>query len=257
MAVILYMKKRSRLIAAIVLIFLLAAIVLLRHPKPEIPPAPPSRVAATEQAVSPSTPPVALKPKKRGVRIVGFSYEKNVAAPSQRLEFNVNGSGFTPQFKNLISVDPGEPEISVEELREVTPNQIHGAFRVSPRALTKFVRPRVLIHGKSVFLAPQFFGVVRPREVLQFSFVDVGADGRSGHFRIVTNLTRPELEAFRVESSTPGIVFSIERSALPFFLTGSVKAGDSVPSGTYGLRVFLSTTTILSQDNVIRVVPPQ
>jgi len=250
------MKRRSWLLLALILVLSLAALGLLRRLKPEAPPNPTPAAVATAPLAPPAAA-VPAKPRPKNVRIAGFTYEKNVAAPSQGLEFDINGSGFTPQFKDSISVDPGEREVSVEELRFVTPKRIHGTFRVSPRAPTKFVRPRVLIHGKPVLLAPEFFGVVRPGEVLQFSFVDVAADGRSAHFRIVTNLTQPELGKFRVESSTPGIVFSIEQSALPFFLTGSVKAGDAVPNGTYGLRVFLSTTTILSQDNVIRVVPPR
>lgn len=274
------MNTRSSKLKAAVLVLLLLAlgIFLMRkqtpmglEPQPitpppvQVPKPPPQPNPHPQTPLLQKTSPSQL-PKKiadihkelipKDVTIVRFHYDRDLVVPGERLDFDINGSGFTPTFKRSISIDPTDDGINVTGLKLITLNQIHGTFAVSAKTPTKFIFPRVLIKNQPVFQTSDPFGVVRPREVLQANFVEVGQDGRSAHLRIITNLKEQELNDLQVESNVHGIDFKPMGQALPFVVDQFVHVEDGVPDGSYDLRILWKKETIFEQKHVMNIVKP-
>jgi len=195
-----------------------------------------------------------LIPKE--IKIVRVYYANSLTEPESVVQFDINGSGFTKEFEKMITVELESPHVTVKDLRLVTPNQIHGYMWVDQNAPTAVVFPRVLIQGKVVFLAQDPIGVIRPGEVLNLIFLSMGETGRSGHFRVFTNLTDEMYSNFYVVPSTPSITVTDLRPTLPFIVDATVTIGPLAHGGNYGLKVQLKDKTIWERDGIIRIVKP-
>lgn len=227
------------------------------------PSAKPSRTPQPiKKAVVPA--PAPLEPPKieihkelipKNIEIIRVYYAAMITGPGSSLEFDINGSGFTKEFEKMITVESGQPEAVVKNLALITPNQIHGRLEVSPKSATQVAFPRVLIQGKTVFQAPEPFAVIRPGEVLNVIFTEMGESGRSGRFRVFTNLDQEMFQNFRVAVSTPAIQVSDLAPALPFVVDGTITIGPAV-GGEYGLSVFLKDKAVWDKPGIIRVVRP-
>jgi hypothetical protein len=118
-----------------------------------------------------------------------------------------------------------------------------------------FYFPQVLIRGKVVFRAPEPFGVIRPNEVLKMFFTEMGENGRTGRFRILTNLTAESYAKLKVQASTGAIEIADLTPALPFVVDGTLNIGRA-DGGSYGVAVDLDGKRIWNADGIIRVVKP-
>jgi len=227
-------------------------------------PAKPSQKAPVPAPGKAAVPPALLPPPvelheeliPKNIEIVRFYYEHPISAPGSALEFEINGSGFTAEFEKMIAVKSGHPEISVKALNLMTPNQIHGLLTIGKEVKTGFVFPQVLIQGKVVFQAPDPFAVIRPGEVLNLVFTEMEEGGRSGWFRVYTNLTDSMLKNFKVAASTPGIEITDTKPELPFIVDSRLAIGWQVPEGTYDLFVQLKNKKIWERKGVIQVIKP-
>lgn len=224
-----------------------------------------TKTAKTAKSAKPSIPAVselAPPPVKifkelipKNIEIVRVYYANILAAPNSSIEFDINGSGFTKEFEKMIKVESGQPEAAVKNLALVTPNQIHGTLVITSKSETRVAFPQVLIGGKVVFQAPEPFAVIRPREVLNLIFTEMGETGRSGRFRVFTNLDQEMYADFKVFVSTPAIQVTDLSPTFPFIVDGTVIIGPAV-GGEYGISVTLKDKTIWHKDGVIRVIKP-
>ncbi|MBV9080732.1 MAG: hypothetical protein JO102_06395, partial [Elusimicrobia bacterium] len=224
---------------------------IARPPTAPPPPSAPSGEAAAAR------PKVELHPEliPKDIHIVRVYYASMIGAPGGRIEFDINGSGFNKEFRNAITVQSGRPDVSIENLKLVTPNQIHGTLVISKEAKTSYAFPTVSIAGTPVFQAPEPFAAIRPGEVLNLVFTEMGETGRTGRFRVFTNLDRKSFAKFRVEASTPTIDMSALRPTLPFIVDGTVIIGPAV-TGNYGVKIMLGQKQLWSRDGIIRIVRP-
>jgi hypothetical protein len=237
-------------------------------PRTNVLPAPVQPVAAKKKATPPSAPPVAapapmapppvvlhkeLIPKN--IEIVRVYYSQMITGPDSKIPFDINGSGFTKEFQDMIKVEPGQPEVQVTDLSLVTPNQIHGTLVISPNSTTMVAFPRVLIQDKVVFQAPEPYAVIRPNEVLNLIFTEMGDNGRTGRFRIFTNLTQSSFQKLAVSVSTPAIRVTDLNASLPFLVDGTINIGPAV-GGEYDIAVTLDKKIVWSRPGIIRVVRP-
>ena len=227
--------------------------------KPEPPKAQPK--PPPETAVKPPPemlpPPVEIHKEliPQNIEIIRVYYENEFSGPKNTLGFDINGSGFTKEFEQMIKVESGHPGVAVKNLKRRTPNQIHGSLKVGRDVPTTAIFPQVLIDGKVVFRAQRPFAVIRPGEVLNLVFIEMGESGRSGRFRVFTNLTKSDYDKFKVEASTPHIKISDYRPKLPFIVDASINIGPA-PTGNYGLKVTLGDKSLWERDGIIRVVRP-
>ncbi len=210
--------------------------------------------------VSPTTmqaPPVELHKEliPKNIEIVRIYYAQGLTGPGSTIDFDINGSGFTKEFEQMIKVESGHPDVTVTNLRLVTPNQIGGQLVVADKTPTGVVFPRVLIQGKVVFQAGEPFGVIRPGEVLSLMFTEMGENGRTGRFRIFTNLTEEMFKAFSIVPSTTGIQIGDLRPSLPFVVDAAIFIG-AAPGGDYAVIIKLGEKVIWQRDGVIRIVRP-
>ena len=192
----------------------------------------------------------------KNIEIVRCYYSQEIAPPGTSFGFDINGSGFTSEFQKMIKVDPSHPGVTVKNLKLVTANQIHGEMVVGTPAKTSFVYPRVLIKSLPVFQAPEPFAVIRKGEVLNVVFTRMEDNGRAGIFRVFTHLDDALANTFRVEPSTPGITISDIRLQLPYIVEGLMGIGPRVPTGDYGLKIFLGEKKIFERTGMIRIVRP-
>ena len=205
------------------------------------------------------TPPAIVLHKElipKNIEIVRCYYSKEIVAPETTFGFDINGSGFTDEFQNMIRVDAGGLDIQVQNLRLITANQIHGEMVVGSAQTTDFIYPRVLIHNLPVFRAPDPFAVVRPGEVLIIIFISLSEDGRSGRFRVITNLTDTMAKEFHVTASHPALEISDVEFHLPFAVEGTLRIGQSVPQGEYGMTASIGQREVWRRDHMIRIVRP-
>lgn len=156
----------------------------------------------------------------------------------------------------MITVESGQASIQIRNLTLVTANQIHGEMVVGADAPTSFVYPRVLIKGLPVFSAPDPFAAVRKGEVLTIVFISMDDSGRSGRFRVITNLDADLAKQFRIDPSTAGLEVSDLEPHLPYVIEGTLRIGQRVPPGGYGLAVFIGNKPVYHRDGMIRVVRP-
>lgn len=213
----------------------------------------------TSPMVPPSMvpPPVVIHKEliPKNIEILRVYYERNITAPGTTIEFDINGTGFTAEFEKMIWVESGSPEVDVRDLALITPNQIHGFLVVRRTAKTAVAFPQVLISGKVVFRAPDPFAVIRPGEVLNLVFTEMGESGRTGRFRVFTNLTEQMYAKFLVVPSTPAIQVAGLTPMLPFIVDGTVNVG-AAEGGGYGLQVKLGDKLLWEREGIIRIIPP-
>ncbi len=191
----------------------------------------------------------------KDIHIVRVYYVNMIGAPGDVIEFDINGSGFTEAFQKMITVQSGRADVAVKDLTLVTPNQIHGRLVTDPASKTDFSFPTVSIAGKTVFQAPEPFAVIRPAEVLNLVFTEMGESGRTGRFRVFTNLTQDMFTRFSVIPATSTIQIASLSPTLPFIVDGSVLIGPAV-TGDYGVQIQLAGKTIWQRDGIIRIVRP-
>ena len=208
--------------------------------------------------VQPPIPPAVQIHKElipRNIEIVRVYYAAMITGPASTIQFDINGSGFTKEFEKMITVESGQPNAVVKNLSLVTPNQIHGTLDISGESATMAAFPHVLIQGKVVFQAPEPFAVIRPGEVLNLVFTEMGESGRSGRFRVFTNLTEEMFSNFKVSVSTPSIEVKDLTSQVPFIVDGTVIIGPAV-GGEYDINITLKEKNIWTKKGIIRVVRP-
>ncbi len=232
-------------------------VVASRSPEKKAAVKPPVKV---ESAAAPSTmapPPVQIHKEliPKDIEIVRVYYSAMISGPASSIPFDINGSGFTKEFEKMITVESGQPDAAVKNLALVTPNQIHGTLEISAQSKTMVAFPRVLINGKVVFQAPEPFAVIRPGEVLNFVFTEMGESGRSGRFRVFTNLDQQMFSEFKVSVSTPAIQISALEPVLPFIVDGTIIIGPAV-GGEYDIDVSIKGKSLWFRKGIVRVVRP-
>ncbi len=202
-------------------------------------------------------PPVVLHKEliPENIEIVRVYYNQMITGPNSTIPFDINGSGFTKEFQDMIKVESGQPEAQVKDLLLITPNQIHGTLVISPNTATTVAYPRVLIQDKVVFQAPEPYAAVRPNEVLNLIFTEMGDNGRTGKFRIFTNLTKESFQTLSVSVSTPAIRITDLNASLPFLVDGTINIGPAV-GGEYDLAVTIDKKIVWTRPGIIRVVKP-
>jgi hypothetical protein len=191
----------------------------------------------------------------KDIKIVRVYYVNMIAAPGDVIDFDINGSGFSREFQRMIAVQSGRPDVAVKDLTLITPNQIHGRLVTDASSKTDFSFPTVSIAGKVVFQAPEPFAVIRPGEVLNLVFTEMGESGRTGRFRVFTNLTQEMFSHFTVAPTTSSIAITHLTPSHPFIVDGTVQIGPAV-TGDNGNRVKLDDKVIWQKDGVIRIVHP-
>lgn len=202
-------------------------------------------------------PPVVIHKEliPKNIEIVRVYYVNFLAAPGSSVEFDINGSGFTSEFQKMITVKSGHPQVSVKNLMLITANQIHGTLVIGPEAPTIVSFPQVLINDKVVFQAQDPFGIIRPGEVLNVIFTEMGESGRTGKFRVFTNLTEEMFKEFKVTTATSAIVIADLTPTFPFIVDGEIQIGPAA-SGDYGMKVELGRNVLWDRPGIIRVVQP-
>jgi hypothetical protein len=218
----------------------------------------PATTAKKPSSATPAPPPVTLHKEliPKDITIVRCYYSQEVAPPGTTIGFDINGSGFTDEFQQMIKVTANDPQIRVKNLRLATANQIHGEMEVGAEAKTAFIYLDVLIKNLPVFRAPDPFAVIRKGEVLTVVFIQMHDNGRGGRFRVYTNLDDALAKDFRVEPSTKGIEISEIEPHLPFAVDGTLKIHPGVPPGDYGLLVYSGPKEIFHRDTMIHIVRP-
>src|SRR5882762_10299046 len=156
------------------------------------------------------------------ITIVHCSYDLDVVAPGTTFGFDIIGSGFDEAFYKIITVDPDALDVTVKNLRLVTPNQIRGQIEVGPEATTQYIHPLVVIKTLPVFRAPDPFGVVRPGEVLDIELTSIDETGQWGRFRVTTNLDEKRYPNFHLVPTSPLLEISNLKAQFPFYVDGVV-----------------------------------
>jgi hypothetical protein len=83
----------------------------------------------------------------------------------------------------------------------------------------------------------------------------MGESGRTGRFRVFTNLTPDTFKDFSVAASTPSIEIRDLQPNFPFIVDGSINIGPTA-GGNYGLTASLGGKSLWHRDEIIRVVRP-
>jgi hypothetical protein len=83
----------------------------------------------------------------------------------------------------------------------------------------------------------------------------MGDNGRTGKFRIFTNLTNESFQKLSVTVSTPAIRITDLNASLPFVVDGTINIGPAV-GGQYDLAVMLDKNIVWTRAGIIRVVRP-
>lgn len=241
-----------------------------QEPVPAATPAPIKKVESVKTEVpktratpTPAPPTLAAPPPveihkdliPKDISIVRVYYSQMITGPGSLIEFDINGSGFNEEFEKMITVESGSPFASVKNLKLMTPNQIHGILIVKSDAPTGAVFPQVLIQGKIVFRAPEPFAVIRPGEVFNLIFTEMAENGRSGRFRVYTNLTEAMFNAFQVVPDTTGIIISNLSPQLPFVVDGTINV-EGAREGSFGIKIQIGETIIWDRPGLIRVIKP-
>jgi len=200
-----------------------------------------------------STVPVHAELIPENIQISRFYYPSSITAPDTQIEFEINGLGFTDSFQRIIGVNPGGAEVAVKRLQYVTTNQITGTFTIGKNASTAVFFPEVTIQGKTVFRAPEPFAVIRPGEVLNLIFQEIGESGTSAWFRVFTNLNPELYGAMSVSFSTAAIHAKNLRPHLPFIVEGSIDTKDA-PDGSYDVFVKIHDRIVWARPDYIKVL---
>jgi len=190
------------------------------------------------------------------ITVVRCYYDRDVVAPDTTFEFDINGSGFTEEFHQMITLDADALDVDVKNLRLITANQIHGQMVVGPEATTQYIYPKILIRGLPVFKAPEPFGVCRRGEVLDIELVNIDETGQSGQFRVITNLDEALYKKFRVDPTTPRLEIEGLTPKLPFYIDGVLRIAPGLTNGQYGLKASLGSHELFRKDPLVDVVRP-
>ncbi|OVE76265.1 hypothetical protein BVX98_06300 [bacterium F11] len=191
----------------------------------------------------------------KNIEIIRVYYENDFTGPGRKIGFDINGSGFTKEFEDMIEVDSGHPAVKVVNLKLKTLNQIHGSLHVGKKVPTTAIFPQVLIKEKVVFRAKRPFAVIRPGEVLNLAITEMGQSGREGRFRVFTNLTKKMFKDFSIISSTPTIRILNLKPTLPYLVDADIIIGRAT-AGSYDLTVKLKDKKIWERSGFIRIVAP-
>ena len=192
----------------------------------------------------------------KSITIVHASYDLDVVAPGTTFSFDIIGSGFDEAFYKIITVDADALDVTVKNLRLVTPNQIRGQIEVGPEATTQYIHPLVVIRSLPVFRAPDPFGVVRPNEVLDIELTSIDETGQWGHFRVTTNLNEKSFQSFHLQPTNSMLEVSNIKTQFPFYVDGVVMIGEGLKHGQYGLVASMGKHEIFRQDPLVDVVKP-
>ena len=192
----------------------------------------------------------------KNITIEQFTYDLDVVAPGTTFGFDLVGSGFDEAFYKIISIDPDALDVTVQNLRLVTLNQIHGQINVGTEATTQYIHPKVIIRALPVFRAPEPFGVVRRGEVLDILLTSIDESGQWGRFRVITNLDEGLFAKFRVEPTNPKLEVSNVKVQYPFYVDGVVMISDGLKHGQYGVVTYLGQRELFRQDPLVDVVKP-
>lgn len=270
--------NKKLLLAAVLLVVVLMGVYFSQRQKedmttPVLPPPPPAPAPVVFEAppkkpapvaAAPATPamapppPVKLHPEliPKDIEIVRVYYANQISGPGSEIEFDINGSGFTAEFEKMITVESGNAEVQIKNLRLVTLNQIHGTLLVGPKTATSVSYPQILIQNKVVFRASEPFAVIRPGEVLNVILTEMGDNGQTGRIRVFTNLTPDSFSLFKIEVSTPIIQIVEVTPHLPFIVDATIDTGFRPGSGSYDLFVKLGALIIFEKKGFVRVVRP-
>ena len=192
----------------------------------------------------------------KNITIERCTYDLDVVAPGTTFGFDIVGSGFDEAFYKIISMDPDALDVTVQNLRLVTLNQIHGQIEVGPEATTQYIHPKVIIRALPVFRAPEPFGVVRRGEVLDIVLTSIDETGQWGRFRVITNLDEGLFSKFRVEPTNPRLEVSNVKAQYPFYVDGVVMIAEGLKHGQYGVATYLGQRELFRQDPLVDVVKP-
>jgi hypothetical protein len=192
----------------------------------------------------------------KGITIERCTYDLDVVAPGTTFGFDVVGSGFDEAFYQIISIDPDALDVTVKNLRLVTPNQIHGQIEVGTEATTQYIHPQVIIKALPVFRAPEPFGVVRKGEVLDVLLTSIDETGQWGRFRVITNLDEKLFGNVHLDPTNPMLEVSNIKPTYPFYIDGVVMIGQGLKHGQYGLVVSMGKHELFRQDPLVDVVKP-
>lgn len=228
-------------------------------PIPVVSPTPQQSVKKKTVDQSPMAPPPVQIHKElipKNIDVVRVYYTNQLMAPDATAEFDINGSGFTAEFKKMITVESGSDFVTIKNLELITPNQIHGALVVAKNAPTKTAFPRILIQGKVVFQAPEPFAVIRSGEVLTVFLTDMGENGRTGRIRAFTNLTEEMYKNFSIYVTTPSVIVRNMTPTLPFVVDAVIDTSDSAGGGSYDLVTTLNKKIIFERKGFVNIVRP-
>src|SRR5206468_2888581 len=81
-------------------------------------------------------------------------------------------------------------------------------------------------------------------------------DGRSGRFRVITNLNDNMAKQFRLVPTNPGLDISALEYHLPFAIEGIMQINAGVPQGEYGLTAFIGSHQVWERKGMIKIVRP-
>jgi hypothetical protein len=192
----------------------------------------------------------------KNITIEKCYYDFDVVAPGTTFGFDIVGSGFDDAFYKIISIDPDALDVTVQNLRLITPNQIHGQIVVGPEATTQYIHPEVIIRALPVFRAPEPFGVVRRGEVLDVELTSIDETGQWGRFRVITNLDEGLFSKFHLEPTNTRLEISNVKPQYPFYVDGVVQISDGLKNGHYGLVASLGNHELFREDPLVDVVKP-
>jgi len=192
----------------------------------------------------------------KDISILRIVAEPEVVGPGSALGIDIDGSGFTREFEQMIRLESGSPDVRVQSAHLVTANQIHAELAVGAAAKTAYVYPGVMIQGLPVFRAATPFGVVRPGEVLDIKLAEVSEDGRAYRFRVITNIDEKMARRFQVEPTMPGLKVKALQPHLPYVVEGVLRIDHVVQGGDFGLAVSLSAREIFRRDKLARLALP-
>ncbi len=192
----------------------------------------------------------------KNITIVRCYYDQEIVAPGTIFGFDINGSGFTESFNDMIAIDFDALDVQAINMRLVTANQIHGQVQVGSEATTQYIYPTILIRNLPVFKAEDAFGVVRPREVLDMQLIQIDETGQSGRFQVITNLDAATYKRFKVDPTSPHLQLSSLYPKLPFYVQGDLTIAPGLRNGQYGLTASMAGHEIFRKDPLVDVVHP-
>ncbi|MFA6003715.1 MAG: hypothetical protein WC881_06575, partial [Elusimicrobiota bacterium] len=219
---------------------------------PVVPPPPPPPPVAQPAALAPGELHKELIPKD--IVLLSCEYSQDVAAPGMTVGVDIVGSGFGPEFQQMIRLESGSGDVRVKDMRLVTANEIHAELEIAASAKTGYVFPSVSIQNLPVFRAGHALGVVRKGEVLDINRLGESEDGHTQAFRVITNLDENMARQFWVQSTCQGLLANNIQPRLPFAVDGVLAIDDPEHGGDCGGVISLYSREIFRRDSLVRLV---